>query len=123
MKESKFARSSAELVDLRRSLERMHDALGVNYTSFSDVMESLDDMRVDLKPTPQTFKMIKLFKSKSEDFSKAGNPVEFWTEQARKCENVLDAVRLYLEANYQQLVGVQVVKNRIMYLANKGAWK
>lgn len=101
----------------------MYDAIGVNYTEFSDVMETLDDMRADLKPTPRTYEAIQLFKKKAENQGMESNPVEFWCEQAKKCENVLDAVRLYLEANSQQLIGVGVIKNRILYLANKGAWK
>jgi len=108
---------------IKKAMERMHDALGVNYTSFHEVMEHLDDLRVDLKPTPETLKMVKSFKQAHEDTGRELNPVEFWSNKARQCESVLDAVRLYLEANSQQFSGVSVIKNRILFLANKGQWK
>ena len=118
MKEDKFYGN-----EIRAALSKMHDALGVNYTCFSEVMEKLDDMRLDLKPTPSTMEVVKLFRRRAEDQSREMNPVEFWAAKAKNCDNVLEAVRLYLEANANQYPGADIIKNRILFLANKEQWK
>lgn len=123
MRENRFARNSEELSDIKKAMQKMNDALGVNYTSFSEVMEHLDDLRLDMKPTQKTMESINSFKHQSENNSTASNPFEFWYGESKKCRNVIEAVRLYLEANAQQFSGVGVIKNRILYLANKGEWK
>lgn len=105
------------------AMKNMYDALGSNYTSFSEVFEALDDMRVDLKPSQSTMKSIALFKKQTENNGIEYNPAEFWTLQAKQCPTVVEAMRLYLEANAQQFTGVPVIKNRILFLANTGRWK
>lgn len=124
MKESFFSKNNKEELDnVKKAVERAYDALGISYTCFSEVMDQLDDMRADLKPDGSVLKMIESYKKKNEDISASHNPVEYWAVQSRKCESVLQATRLYLEANAQQFPGIGIIKNRIIYLANKGKWK
>jgi chromosome condensin MukBEF complex kleisin-like MukF subunit len=109
--------------EIKSALSKVHDALGVNYTRFSEVIETLDDMRLDFRPTMKETKIVEAFRKRTEDLSMAMNPVEFWAVRAKNCINVVEAVRLYLEANAHQYPGATVIKNRILFLANKGAWK
>ena len=109
--------------EIRAALSKVHDALGVNYTRFSEVIETLDDMRIDFRPTAKEAKIVEAFKKRTEDLSMAMNPVEFWAGRSKDCRNVVEAVRLYLEANANQYPGAGVIKNRILFLANKGEWK
>lgn len=122
MKEE-FARTPEELKDLKRAMERMYDALGVNFNSFTEVMEHLDDLRVSWKPTTETMQSIAKFKNRNENNGIETNPVHFWAIEAKGCKTVIEAVRLYLESNAQQFPGVQVIKNRVLFLANMGKWK
>ena len=109
--------------EIKSALSKVHDALGVNYTRFSEVIETLDDMRLDFRPTVKEQKIVEAFRKRTEDLSMAMNPVEFWAVRAKNCSNVVEAVRLYIEANANQYPGAVVIKNRILFLANKGAWK
>jgi hypothetical protein len=109
--------------EIRAALTKVHDALGVNYTTFGEVIETLEDMRLDFRPTKKELAVVEAFRRRNEDLSRASNPVEFWAVRAKDCNNVVEAVRLYLEANARQYPGAAAIKNRILFLANKGEWK
>lgn len=121
MKESVGFFSDKEKI--KTALSRMHDAIGVSYTCFSEVMEELDNRRVDLRPTPMTIQAVQLFKKANENLGQSSNPVEYWIAKAQGCNSVIEATRLYWEANRQQFPGVESIKNRIIFLANQGRWE
>lgn len=108
---------------IKDALFKMHDALGANYTTFSDVMATLDDMRIDFRPGAKEKTVMDMFKNKNLDTSTTIDPIAFWMNKSRDCLTVLDAVRLYLDANANQFAGADILKNRILVLANKGKWK
>jgi hypothetical protein len=85
-------------------------------------MEYLDDLRADLRPGKKEKAVMGAFKKMSSDGSQSFNPAEFWVCRAKECQNVIDAVKLYLDASGNQFPGYQVIKNRILFLANQGKW-
>lgn len=120
MKESKNFFSKEEI---KSALSKMHDAIGVNYTDFGDVMETIDDMRLDIRPSLEVIKTIREFKTQKENHSEMSNPVDFWMSKSHECKTVIEAVKLYWEANRQQFPHAEVIKNRAIFLANKNQWK
>jgi hypothetical protein len=108
---------------IKDALLKIHDALGVNYTCLADVLGHLDDLRVDFRPGQKEQGVIELFKKKNLDSSTSIDPMAFWVAKSRDCLNVLDAVKLYLDANSNQFPGTEILKNRILVLANLNKWR
>jgi len=92
------------------------------YDNFGDVLDKFEDLRIELRPTKNDFKVIEDFKKQNESDGDKDHR-DYWSGIARQCNYVTDCLRLYGLALENQVPGLDdIFQKRAIQLANRDRW-